>query len=55
MLTSEGAYAWGGAASTSFWVDPTEELAVVFMTQQIPSRRYSIRRELRNVVYGCLA
>jgi CubicO group peptidase (beta-lactamase class C family) len=54
MLTSEGAYAWGGAASTSFWVDPAEELAVVFMTQQVPSRRYPIRRELRNVVYGTL-
>ena len=25
--------AWGGAAATVFWLDPEEELAVVFMTQ----------------------
>ena len=28
-----GEYFWGGAASTAFWIDPKEDLAVVFMTQ----------------------
>ncbi len=28
-------YYWGGAAGTSFWVDPEHELAVVFFTQLI--------------------
>ena len=32
-VTTAGSYAWGGAAATVFWLDPTEELAVVFMTQ----------------------
>lgn len=32
-----GEIAWGGAASTAFWVDPREDLAVVFMTQYLPS------------------
>ncbi len=32
-----GEYFWGGAASTAFWIDPKEELAVVFMTQVIGS------------------
>lgn len=50
VFTSDGEYSWGGAASTAFWIDPAEDLAVVFMTQQIPSTRYPIRRELRNVV-----
>jgi CubicO group peptidase (beta-lactamase class C family) len=45
---------WGGAATTSFWVDPKEELAVVLMTQLMPSTIYPIRRELRTMVYAAL-
>ncbi|MEQ8839593.1 MAG: serine hydrolase domain-containing protein [Acidimicrobiales bacterium] len=54
LIASEGEFAWGGAASTGFWVDPAEDLAVVFMTQQMPSSTYPLRRELRNVVYAAL-
>ena len=49
---SVGDYFWGGAASTYFWIDPKEELIVVFMTQLMPSRAYPIRRELRTLVYS---
>jgi CubicO group peptidase (beta-lactamase class C family) len=49
---SAGEYSWGGAASTSFWIDPTEELITIFMTQLIPSSTYPIRRELRTMVYS---
>ncbi|MGA2291746.1 serine hydrolase domain-containing protein [Bradyrhizobium sp.] len=52
---SRGEYAWGGAASTSFWIDPAEELAVIFMTQVLPSSAYPIRRELRAMVYSGIA
>jgi CubicO group peptidase (beta-lactamase class C family) len=38
-------------ASTAFWVDPQEDLAVVMMTQLTPSSTYSIRRELRVLSY----
>lgn len=48
---SEGEFAWGGAASTAFWVDPLEEMIVIFMTQLLPSTTYPIRRELRKLVY----
>src|SRR6266545_1475409 len=34
---SLGEYFWGGAAATAFWIDPKEELTVVFMTQVIGS------------------
>ncbi|GJM38098.1 MAG: serine hydrolase [Acidimicrobiales bacterium] len=54
IIASEGEFAWGGAASTGFWVDPVEDLTCVIMTQQLPSSTYPIRRQLRNVVYGCL-
>lgn len=49
-----GEFSWGGAASTTFWVDPIEDLVVVFMTQLMPSTQYNIRRELRAMVYGAL-
>ena len=39
---SVGEYYWGGAASTAFWVDPVEDLAVVFMTQLLPSSLLSV-------------
>ena len=55
MLTSSpGEYYWGGAASTAFWVDPVEDIQVVFMTQVLPSSAYPIRRELRTLVYSAL-
>mgnify|MGYP001318634017 CR=1 FL=1 len=49
-----GEYGWGGAASTAFWIDPVEDLAVVFLTQVVPSGSYPIRRQLRATVYGAL-
>lgn len=52
---SVGEFAWGGAASTAFWVDPVEEITVVFMTQFLPSSQYPIRRELKAMVYQALA
>ncbi len=47
---SVGEYWWGGAASTAFWIDPVEDLCVVFLTQFMPSSLYPIRRELRTMV-----
>ena len=51
---SPGEFHWGGAASTAFWIDPLEDLIVVFLTQLSPSSRYNIRRELRTLIYSCL-
>jgi CubicO group peptidase (beta-lactamase class C family) len=51
---SPGEYAWGGAATTSFWIDPAEDLITIFMTQVIPSTAYPIRRELRTMVYAAI-
>jgi CubicO group peptidase (beta-lactamase class C family) len=51
---SAGEYAWGGAATTSFWIDPAEELIAIFMTQVLPSSAYSVRRELRTMVYAAI-
>ncbi|MEZ5650928.1 MAG: serine hydrolase domain-containing protein [Burkholderiaceae bacterium] len=51
---SVGEMAWGGMASTAFWLDPLEDMWVVFMTQLMPSSTYPVRRELRTLVYSAL-
>ena len=51
---SAGEYSWGGAATTSFWIDPAEELITIFMTQVLPSSAYPLRRELRTMVYSAI-
>ncbi len=51
MAGSGGEFYWGGAASTAFWVDPVEDLFVVFMTQLFPSIAYPFRAQLRALVY----
>ncbi len=53
-LASQGEFFWGGAASTAFWVDPLEEVSVVFMTQLFPSATYPIRPQLRWTVNQAL-
>ena len=54
ILGTPGEYAWGGYASTAFWVDPVEDMTVIFLTQLIPSSTYPIRRELRVLAYQAL-
>ena len=54
ILGSPGEYAWGGAASTAFWIDPEEDMAVVLLTQLMPSSTYPIRRELRVLTYQAI-
>lgn len=51
---SVGEYGWGGMASTNFFIDPVEDLLMVFMTQLIPSSSYAVRQELRAIVNGAL-
>ncbi|MEM7325579.1 MAG: serine hydrolase domain-containing protein [Actinomycetota bacterium] len=54
VVCSAGEYAWGGAASTLFWIDPAEELTVIGLTQLMPSAAYPIRQELKALVYSAL-
>ncbi|HEY0853511.1 MAG TPA: serine hydrolase domain-containing protein [Devosia sp.] len=54
-LGSRGDFYWSGAMMSQFWVDPTEELAVVFMTQVTSSpHHFRIPRVLRSLVYGAM-
>ena len=50
---SVGEYNWGGAGGTYFWVDPKEDLFVVFM-MQAPKQRIYYRPLLKNMFYGAV-
>ncbi|MCC5697280.1 beta-lactamase family protein, partial [Klebsiella pneumoniae] len=54
VICSPGEFSWGGLASTAFWVDPAEELTVVFMTQLMPSSALPIRSQLHQLIYQAL-
>ncbi|MGI9170825.1 MAG: serine hydrolase domain-containing protein [Caulobacteraceae bacterium] len=50
----EGDYYWGGAASTLFAIDPTEDLTWVFMTQLMPSGTFNFRGQLKSLIYAAI-
>ena len=54
VIGSAGDFTWGGYASTIFWVDPAEELVVIFMTQLIPSGTFNFRDQLKALVYPAI-
>ena len=51
---SPGSFYWGGMASTLFWIDPAEELIVLFFTQLIPSSTFNFRGQLEAMVYAAI-
>jgi len=51
---SLGDFGWGGAASTTFWIDRMRDLSVAFYTQLLPSSTWPIRPYLRSLVYQAL-
>jgi CubicO group peptidase (beta-lactamase class C family) len=54
VIGSPGEYAWGGAASTMFWIDPHEELVGMLLTQLLPSSAYPLRRQMKALTYQAL-
>jgi CubicO group peptidase (beta-lactamase class C family) len=54
QLGSEGTFGWGGAYHSSYWVDPAEDLVVVYLTQLAPARAIDDFGKLRALVYSSL-
>jgi CubicO group peptidase (beta-lactamase class C family) len=48
---SVGAYGWGGAYHTTYWVDPAEKLVAVFMTQLLPATGSDAQAKFKALVY----
>ncbi len=55
MPCSKGEFFWGGMYSTAFFVDPVEDIIMIFMTQLMPSSTYPIRREIKTMLYAAMA
>ncbi|WP_296317306.1 serine hydrolase domain-containing protein [Winogradskyella sp. UBA3174] len=52
----DGTYSWGGAFSTTFWIDPTNELIVIQLRQVLQSQyNNEINTELEKIVYSALS
>jgi CubicO group peptidase (beta-lactamase class C family) len=51
QLGSVGAFGWGGAYYTTYWVDPAEKLVGVLMTQLLPATGSDLHGKFRNLVY----
>ena len=51
---SIGEYGWGGAYNSTYWVDPQEQLVVVYFTQLIPTNNLDDHGKLRALVYQSL-
>ena len=52
-LASPGAYAWGGAFDTSYWIDPHEDLIGVYMSQARPTSS-DLGARFKTLVYQAL-
>ncbi len=51
---SLGSYYWGGAANTTFWIDPRENLIGLLMTQFMPSSTYPVNDLFRVLAYQAI-
>jgi CubicO group peptidase (beta-lactamase class C family) len=47
-----GEFFWDGAASTVFWVDPTNNLTAVLFTQLVPFDKVKLHKSFRDAIYG---
>jgi CubicO group peptidase (beta-lactamase class C family) len=54
VAASRGEIAWGGAASTAFWVDRAERVTAMFFTQLLPSSTHPLRSQLRQLIHQAL-
>jgi CubicO group peptidase (beta-lactamase class C family) len=54
LPVSQGLYGWGGAASTSFWVDLEEELVGIVHTQLVPDGTYPVRELMQLLTYQAI-
>jgi CubicO group peptidase (beta-lactamase class C family) len=51
---SVGEFGWGGAYHTQMWVDPQEQLVVVYMTQTLPAGPLDLQPRFRALIYSSL-
>jgi CubicO group peptidase (beta-lactamase class C family) len=55
IISSKGSAYWGGSAATQFWIDPSEDLIIIAMTQhfEVPGA-WSVGEQIQSIVYGAI-
>lgn len=53
-MGSLGEYGWGGAYHSSYWVDPVENMIVVYLTQVIPTKTMEDHQKLPSLIYQAI-
>lgn len=54
LPASLGEFGWGGAYHSTYWVDPVEEMVVVYLTQLIPARHIDDHGKLRALIHQAI-
>jgi CubicO group peptidase (beta-lactamase class C family) len=54
IIGTDGEFGWAGIYNTFFWIDPTEELILILMTQFTPFINYPINKEFKVLVYQAI-
>jgi CubicO group peptidase (beta-lactamase class C family) len=54
LPVSKGAFSWGGAASTHFWIDNKEDLIGIVHTQLLPDGTYPVRELMQLATYQAI-
>lgn len=54
MMGSVGQFSWPGASGTDWWVDPKEELAVVYLSAAPGPIRWHYRQKINALVYQAI-
>ena len=54
LPVSKGTFAWGGAATTHFWVDYEEDLVGIVHTQLLPDGTYPVRDLMQLLTYQAI-
>jgi CubicO group peptidase (beta-lactamase class C family) len=54
QLGSKGAFGWGGAYYTTYWVDPAEKMVALMMTQVLPAGSLDLHAKYETLVYQAI-
>jgi CubicO group peptidase (beta-lactamase class C family) len=55
MMGSAGSFSWPGASGTDWWVDPREDLVVVYLSAAPGPLRWYYRQKINALVYQAFA
>jgi CubicO group peptidase (beta-lactamase class C family) len=53
-LGTPGSYNWGGFFYTAFWIDPKEQMIVVFMAQLHPTGDLTLAGQVHQLAYQAI-